>query len=69
MRRYYDVVLTNRKRNRKVSYLADRFSVNGDRILRIYSEEFGDVLVEIECDEELSVNEILLKDEYDDYHE
>lgn len=64
MSKYYDVVLTNRNRTRKTSYLADSFSVNDDRILRIKSREYGDVVVKIKNDEELTVNEIELKDEW-----
>lgn len=66
MSKYYDVQLTNKNRNRKTSYVADSFSVNDDRILKIYSKEYGDVFVQIENDEELTVNEIELKDEWDD---
>lgn len=66
MTKYYDVVLTNRNRNRKTSYLADSFSVNDDRILKIKSREYGDLVVQIESEEELTVNEIELKDEWDD---
>lgn len=66
MTKYYDVVLTNKNRNVKISYLADSFSVNDYRILKIYSKEYGDVVVQIENDEELSVTEIELEDEWDD---
>lgn len=66
MERYYEVVITNKNRNRKISYLADSFSVNDDRILKIKSKEYGDLVVQIESEEELTVNEIELKDELDD---
>lgn len=66
MTKYYDVIITNKNRNRKTSYLADSFSVNDDRILRINSKEFGNILVQIESDEELAISEIELKDEGDD---
>lgn len=71
MTKYYDVVLTDKKRNRKISFLADSFSVNDDRILKIKSKDYGDVNVQITSDEELSVNEIELKDYWDglDYFE
>lgn len=62
MTKYYDVTLTNRKRNNKVSYLTNSFSVNDDRILTIKSVDCGYVVIKIERDEELSVNEIELKD-------
>lgn len=65
MTKYYDVVLTSKNRNVKVSYLADSFSVNDDRILKINSREYGDVVVQIQGDEELSVNEIELRDYYE----
>lgn len=65
MAKYYEVVLTNRNRNRKISYLADSFSVNDDRILKIKSKEYDDVVVQIKNDEELIVNEIELKDEWE----
>lgn len=62
MTKYYDVIVTNKNRNRKISFLADSFSVNDDRILKIKSKEYGNVVVEIKQDEELSVHEIVLKD-------
>lgn len=65
MTKYYVVALTNRNRNRKISYLADSFSVNDDRILRIKSKEYGDLVVQIESEEELTVNEVELFDHYD----
>lgn len=67
MKKYYEVVLTNVKRNVITSYLADSFSVNDDRILTINSKEFGNVVIEIISDEKLTVNEIELKDKYDDF--
>ena len=71
MTKYYEVVLTDKKRNRKINFLADSFLVNDDRILKIKSKEYGDINVQITSDEELSVNEIELKDYWDglDYFE
>lgn len=65
MTKYYDVVLTNKKLNSKITFLADSFSVNDDRILKIYSKEYGDVVVQITADEELTVNETELESEED----
>lgn len=66
MTKYYNVVLINRNRSRKVSYLADSFSVNDDGILKIYSKEYDDVVVQIGKDEELSVTTIVVRHWYDD---
>ena len=65
MTKYYNVVLENKNRYRKASYLADSFSVYDNRILKIYSKQYGDVVVQIKNDEELSVTEIELKDWFD----
>lgn len=62
MTRCYEVVLTDISLNRKVSYLADTFSVNEDRILKIMSEDYGNVVIQMESCEELTINEIKLND-------
>lgn len=67
MQLYYDVTLQNESTNCSISYLADSFSVDEHRILRIKSKEWGNVTVKIEDDERLIVNEIELKDEFDDF--
>lgn len=61
MSKYYDVVLTDKKHNNKMSMIADAFSVSEDRLLKIKSKEFGDAFVQIGADEELTVNEIELE--------
>lgn len=63
---YYDVKLKNDIGNSSISYLADSFSVDENRILRIKSIEFGDITVKIHENEKIVVNEIILKDECDD---
>lgn len=66
MTKYYDVILINKARNRKSYYLADSFSVNDDRVLKIYSKEYGNVVLQIGNDEELSIKEIELKEWWDE---
>lgn len=62
MRKFYDVAITNKERNIKIFYLADSFSLDECRVLRIKSYAYGDVSVQIEKGEEITVNEIELKD-------
>lgn len=62
---YYDVTLINRKRNSKTSYVADSFSVDDNRILKIKSKVYGNLVTKIENDEELSVIELKVNDELD----
>lgn len=66
MTKYYDVVLLDRKCNKNTSYLANSFSINDDRILKIKFKNDEDLVVQIKNDEELIVNEIDLdNDEWD----
>ena len=67
MQIYYDVTIKDEtKNNVSVSYWADSFSVDKNRILRVYSEECGNVVVTIGANERLFVKDVLVKDEWDD---
>lgn len=57
---YYDIVLTNKRIDSEISYIADSFSVDENRVLRIKSNEFGNVVVKINNDEALTVSEIIV---------
>lgn len=65
MTRYYDIKIHTKNKNIFASYLADAFSINEDRILKIKSREFGDLVVQIEPNEEVTVQEIELKDDWE----
>lgn len=65
MQMYYDVCLRNENTNGSISYLADSFSVDEYRILRIKSREFGDVTVKIDVNERLTVSEFWIEDNLD----
>lgn len=69
MTKYYDVSLITKARNRKVCYLADHFSVDDERILRVASKEYGNIVVQIQNDEELSVKEVELREWWDGMEE
>lgn len=66
MKVYYDVKLKNDIKNSSISYLADSFSVDENRILTIKHREFGNIVIEIKNNERLVVDEIFYKDEFDD---
>lgn len=52
----YDVNVINKKRNIRASFVADTFTVKGNRLI-IRSERFGNITVEIEPNEELEVKQ------------
>ena len=63
MYRYYDVTLLNKKNNVSISYWADSFSIDKYGILRLKSEECGNITVQIEADEQVTVCTIDVLDE------
>lgn len=65
MRIYYDVILENNIKKRSVSYWADSFSVDENRILRVISQECGNVTVMMDVNDRLIVRDILVEDEFD----
>lgn len=66
MQIYYDITLKNELKNNSISYWADSFSVDENRILRVKSKECGDITVKIDANEKLFVREVRVKDEFDD---
>lgn len=69
MQIYYDVTLKDETKNSSISYWADSFSVDESRILRVKSRECGDITVRIEPNERLVVNDVFVKDEWDEMQE
>ena len=63
MKKYYDVIVRNRILHSKASFLADSFSVDENRNVKIKSKEFGDLVVHMIDEETLSVREIIINDE------
>lgn len=66
MQIYYNVTLQKESTNSSISYWADSFSVDENRILRVISRECGNITVRIEDNERLIVNDVVVKDEFDD---
>lgn len=66
MRIYYDITIKDESKNRSISYFADGFSVDENRILRIKSSDCGDITVEIDVNERLFVHDVLTPDEFDE---
>ena len=66
MQIYYDVTLKDETKNNSISYWADSFSVDENRILRVKSKECGDITVRIEANERLIVKDIVVEDEWDE---
>ncbi len=69
MQRYYDVVLENEIKKYSVFYLADSFSVDENRILKIKSREFGDVANILDDNDRIIVSDLCIKDEFDDLYD
>lgn len=66
MRIYYDITLKDEFKNCSISYWADSFFVDENRILRVKSSECGDITVKIDANEKLFVREVHIEDEFDD---
>lgn len=66
MQIYYDITLKDKRKNNSISYWADSFSVDENRILRVKSEECEDITVKIQPNERLIVKDVFIKDEWDE---
>lgn len=66
MQIYYDVTLKDETKNNSISYWADSFSVDENRILRVKSKECGDITVKINVNERLVVKDVVVEDEWDE---
>ena len=66
MQIYYDITLKDETANNSISYWADSFSVDENRILRVKSKECGDITVRIEANERLIVKDVFIEDEFDE---
>lgn len=66
MQIYYDVTLKDETKNNSISYWADSFSVDENRILRVKSKECGDITVKINDNERLVVKDVVAEDEWDE---
>ncbi len=63
MKIYYDITLKDEIKNNSISYWADSFSVDENRILRVLSKDCGDITVKISADERLIINDVFIEDE------
>ena len=63
---YYDITLKNEDTNGSVSFWADSFSVDENRILRIQSKDCGDITTKVEDYERLIVKDVVVENEYDE---
>lgn len=64
----YDVVLKDESNNSSISYWADNFSVDGNRVLRVKSEDCGDITVKIGHNERLFVKDVFVEDGSESRH-
>ena len=62
----YDIKITNEAKNSSVFYWADSFSIDEHRVLRVKSRDCGDITVQIDPNHRLSINDVIVKDEYDE---
>ncbi len=63
---YYDIKLKHENKNCSISYLADSFSVDENRVLRVQSRDCGNVAVQIDLNQRLSVRDLIVTDEWDE---
>lgn len=66
MQIYYDVTLKDEAKNISISYWADSFSIDENRVLRVKSRECGDITVQIDANERLIVRDVCVEDESDE---
>ena len=66
MQIYYDVTLKDETKNSSISYWADSFSIDENRILRMKSKDCGDITVKIDVNERLVVRDVCVEDEFDE---
>ena len=66
MQIYYDVTLKDETKNSSISYWADSFSIDENRILRVKSKDCGDITVKIDVNERLVVRDVCVEDEFDE---
>ena len=66
MQIYYDVILKDETKNSSISYWADSFSIDENRILRVKSKDCGDITVKIDVNERLVVRDVCVEDEFDE---
>lgn len=67
MKRYYDIVVSTNNNKRNVHYWADSFSISKNGILKVYSAEAGDISVMLEPTEEVTIKNVDVKEEWDDW--
>lgn len=58
MKILYDITIRDEAKNRYGSYLADSFSIDENRILKVKSEDYGNTTVKINSNEKLAVREL-----------
>ena len=63
------LTLKDEAKNSSISYWADSFSVDENRILRVKSKDCGDITVQINPNERLVVEDVFVKDEWDEMEE
>lgn len=67
MKRYYDIVIHDKITNCNIDYLADSFSISENGMLKVYSAEAGDISVMLEPTEEVTIKNVDVKEERDDW--
>ena len=63
MQKYYDIILKDGSKNNSISYWADAFSVDENRILRVKSRDCGDITVKINDNERLVVYDVCVEED------
>lgn len=64
MKIYYDITLKDETKDTSVSYLADSFSIDKNRILKAKSKDCGDITIKIDSNKKLSVRELRIYSSY-----
>lgn len=63
---HYDIKLKDEDGNSSISYWADSFSIDEQRVLRVQSRDCGNITVQIHPDERVIVHDVIVTDEWDE---
>lgn len=66
MKIYYDIVIKNESKNSSISYWADSFSIDDNRLLRVKSTDCGDIYISIDVNDRVFITDVLVEDEFDE---
>lgn len=60
---YYDIELKDESKNSSIHYWADSFSIDRNGIIRVQSQDCGDITVAIKPNEKLFIRDVRVEEE------